>query len=46
LSPWIVGLILFGGKDPEMGLIVELAFQRGFSHAQNVRAWENAGAQA
>jgi hypothetical protein len=44
LSPWIVGLIVFGGEDPETGLIVGSPFQRGFSHEQNVKAWEKVGA--
>ena len=44
LSPWIVGLVVFGGKDPETGLIVVSAFQRRFSHEQNVKAWEKVGA--
>jgi len=44
LSPWIVGLNVFGGEDPETGLIVGSAFQRGFSHEQNVKAWEKVGA--
>jgi hypothetical protein len=41
---WIVGLVVFGGEDPETGLIVGLAFQHGFSHAQNICAWEKVGA--
>ena len=44
LSPWIVGLVVFGGEDPETGLIVGSAFQRGFSHALNIKAWEKGGA--
>ena len=44
LSPWIVGLVVFGGEDPETGLIVGLAFQRGFSRALNIKAWEKVGA--
>jgi hypothetical protein len=44
LLPWIVGLTIFGGEDPETGLIVGLAFQHGFSHAQNILAWEKVGA--
>ncbi len=44
LSPWMVGLVVFGGEDPETGLIVGLAFQRGFSHEQNIKAWEKVGA--
>jgi hypothetical protein len=44
LSPWIVGLVVFGGCDPETELIVRSAFQEGFNHAQNIRAWEKVGA--
>lgn len=44
LSPWIVGLVVFGGKELEKGLIVGSAFQLGFSHEQNIKAWENVGA--
>ncbi len=41
---WIVGLVVFGDKDPETGLIVESAFQKGFSHAQNIHVWVKVGA--
>ena len=41
---WIVGLVVFGGEDPETGLIVGLSFEKGFSKAQNIRAWEKVGA--
>jgi hypothetical protein len=44
LMPWLIGLIVFGGKDPETGLIVESAFQCGFSHAHNINAWAKVGA--
>jgi hypothetical protein len=44
LSPWIVGLVVFGGCNPETELIVRSAFQEGFSHMQNIRAWEKVGA--
>ena len=44
LSPWIVGLVVFGGEDPQTGLIVESAFQKGFDHAHNINAWEKVGA--
>ena len=44
LLPWIVGLVVFGGEDPETGLIVGSAFQRGFSRALNIKAWEKVGA--
>jgi hypothetical protein len=44
LSPWIVGLVVFGGEDPETGMIVGSAFQRGFSHTFNIKAWEKVGA--
>ena len=38
LSMWIVGLVIFRGTDPETGLIVGLAFEIGFLHAQNIKA--------
>ena len=44
LSPWIAGLVVFGGEDPETGLIAGSAFQRGFSHVSNIKAWEKVGA--
>jgi hypothetical protein len=44
LLPWMVGLVVFGGEDPETGLIVGSAFQHGFSHARNIKAWEKVGA--
>ena len=44
LSPWIVGLVVFGGEDPETGCVVESAFQEGFAHLQNLRAWAKVGA--
>ena len=36
--------MVFGGEDPETGLIAGLAFEKGFSKAQNIRAWEKVGA--
>jgi hypothetical protein len=39
----IVGLVVFGGCDLETGLIVALAFEKGFSKAQNICAWEQVG---
>ncbi len=44
LLPWIVGLIVFGGEDPETGLIVGSAFLKGFSKDKNIKAWEKVGA--
>ncbi len=44
LSLWIVGLIVFGGEDPKTGCVVNLAFQAGFAHMQNRRAWTKVGA--
>jgi hypothetical protein len=44
LSPWIIGLVVFGGEDPQTGLIVASAFQKGFDHAHNISAWEKVGA--
>ena len=36
--------MVFGGCDPETGLIVASVFEKGFSKAQNIRAWEQVGA--
>ncbi len=36
--------MVFGGEDPETGLIVGSAFEKGFSKAQNIGAWEKVGA--
>jgi hypothetical protein len=36
--------VVFGGEDPETGLIVGSAFEKGFSKAQNIGAWEKVGA--
>ena len=44
LAPWIVGLFVFGGEDPETKCVVGSAFQEGFSHAQNLNAWAKVGA--
>ena len=44
LSPWIIGLVVFGGEDPETGLIVGSAFDKGFSKVNNIKAWEKVGA--
>ena len=47
LVPWMVGLIVFGGIDPETGLELteaESAFEVAFSIAACVRAWEKVGA--
>ena len=44
LAPWIVGLVVFGGEDSEMGCVVGLAFQEGFSITQNLNAWARVGA--
>jgi hypothetical protein len=44
LSPWIIGLVVFGGEDPETGLIVGSAFDKRFSKVNNIKAWEKVGA--
>ena len=36
--------MVFGGCDPETGLIVASAFEKGFSKAQNICTWEQVGA--
>jgi len=41
----MVGLIVFGGTDPETNLLVaESAFDWGFSRAACRHAWEKVGA--
>jgi hypothetical protein len=40
----IIGLVVFGGKDPKTGLIVGSAFAKGFSTVNNIKAWEKVGA--
>ena len=39
---WMVGLIVFGGKDHKAGLrqVTESAFQKGFSREACQYAWE------
>jgi len=44
LAPWMIGLVIFGGEDPETGLIVGSAFLKGFSTLHNIKAWEKVGA--
>ena len=44
LAPWIVGLVVFGGEDPETGCVVGSAFQEGFNIPQNLNAWAKVGA--
>jgi hypothetical protein len=43
LHPWQVGLIVFGGVDPETNIVVESAFEEGFSRDGCRRAWELVG---
>ena len=41
----MVGLIVFGGTDPETNLLIsESAFDQGFSRAAYRHAWEKVGA--
>ena len=44
LHPWQVGLIVFGGVDPETNIVLESAFEEGFSRDGCRRAWELVGA--
>ena len=44
LAPWMVGLIVFGGEDPDTGAIIRSALQEGFNPNQCRRAWEECGA--
>ena len=43
LHPWQVGLIVFGGVDPETNIVIESAFEEGFSRDGCRRAWELVG---
>ena len=44
LAPWQVGLIVFGGVDPVTNIIVESAFEQGFSREGCRHAWEKVSA--
>ena len=44
LPTWQVGLIVFGGVDPETNVIVKSAFDQGFSREGCKHAWEKVGA--
>ncbi len=45
LPPWMVCLVVYGGKDSETGLVVEnLAFQAAFSYAACHAVWDKVGA--
>ena len=44
LNPWLVGLVVFGGVDPDTGVFVRKnAFQEGFSEVQCLKAWAKFG---
>ena len=44
LPTWQVGLIVFGGVDPETSIVVKSAFEEGFSRDGCRNAWEKVGA--
>lgn len=45
LQPWLVGMIVFGGADPETDFtLTESAFEHGFSKAACLNAWAKVGA--
>ena len=47
LQPWLVGLCVFGGRDPLTKLVIEIkdsAFEVGFSEDACIGAWEKIGA--
>ena len=47
LQPWLVGLCVFGGKDPESDLFIpdkDSAFEVGFSRKACRSAWHKVGA--
>lgn len=45
IPPWMVGMVVFGGRDSETGLVVKRnAFEDGFSRDKCQRAWAKVGA--
>ena len=45
LNPWLVGIVVFGGVDPETGVLVRKNdFQEGFSKVQCLKDWDKIGA--
>ncbi len=44
MAPWQVGLIVYGGTNIETGLIVQSAFDAGFSRDACRNAWDKVGA--
>ena len=44
LLPWQVGLLVFGGVDPETNIVVQSAFEEGFSREGCKNAWSKVGA--
>ena len=45
LQPWLVGMIVFGGTDPETNFtLTECAFEHGFSKAACLNVWAKVGA--
>lgn len=47
MSPWMIGLVVFGGKDHETGLVIgesENAFEVGFFRDACLSAWAKIGA--
>ncbi len=45
IQQWLIGLIVFGGKDPVSSCIVcESAFDEAFLKEKCLSAWENVGA--
>ncbi len=45
IQPWLIGMIVFGGTDPETGFrVTECAFTHGFSKESCLKAWAKVGA--
>ena len=44
LAPWQVGLIVYGGTDMKMGLVMKSAFYAGFLRDASRNAWDKVGA--
>lgn len=42
--PWLIGMLVFGGKDPVTGHSLEDCFAQAFSKEKNLEAWAKVGA--
>ena len=47
MKPWLDGLIIFGGADPDKGSFLQTnAFDVGFSRAHHKNVWATIGASS